>query len=80
MLMTDIYQYIELKGRVSLLDLSRHFHIKETAMTQMLDFWVKKGKLSVRKILPSSCDDYKICTDCYLCRESALLFYMLNDK
>lgn len=78
MLMTDIYQYIELKGRVSLLDLSRHFHIKESALIQMLDFWVKKGKLTVTNLTTSVCVGNKTCADCHSCSESALLFYMRN--
>lgn len=79
MLMTDISQYIELNGRASLLDLSRHFKIQESAMQQMLSFWLKKGKITLVDASQSSCSTGKKCSDCFECNDSAQQVYIWNS-
>lgn len=79
MLLTNIYHYIELNGRVSLLNLTRHFHLKESAIKPMLEFWVRKGKLTAINLPVSACVTNKVCADCHECDPSALQFYQLNN-
>lgn len=76
MLMTDISQYIELNGRASLLDLSRHFQVQESAMQQMLSFWLKKGKIILVDGSASNCNSGKQCSDCFECNDSAHQVYV----
>ncbi len=42
MLMTSIRDYVQLKGRVELQDIARHFRLPESALMPILNFWVKK--------------------------------------
>lgn len=79
MLMTDIYNYIEMHGRASLLDLSRHFRIKESAIQQMLDFWVKKGKIYLANPSSVDCATGKQCSDCFECNDSAHQIYVWRN-
>ncbi|WP_392551847.1 FeoC-like transcriptional regulator [Orbus wheelerorum] len=76
MLMTDIASYLELNGRASLLDLSRHFRIEESAMQQMLSFWVKKGKIKLVDASQSNCTTGHKCSDCFECDDSAHQVYI----
>ncbi|RKS85184.1 FeoC-like transcriptional regulator [Orbus hercynius] len=77
MLMTDISQYIELNGRATLLDLSRRFQIQESAMQQMLLFWLKKGKIElVDATAIDNCSTGKKCSDCFECSDSAHQVYI----
>ncbi|WP_392559484.1 FeoC-like transcriptional regulator [Orbus mooreae] len=77
MLMTDISKYIELNGRASLLDLARHFNVQESAMQQMLSFWIKKGKISlVDASTSSNCSSGQRCSDCFECNDSAHQIYI----
>lgn len=75
MLMTDIYHYIVLNGRVSLLDLARRFHIKTGALEPMLAFWIKKGKLELITPDLNQCNSGQHCSDCQTCHESAQQIY-----
>ncbi|XKM13806.1 FeoC-like transcriptional regulator [Orbaceae bacterium ac157xtp] len=79
MLMTDIYQYIELNGRASLLDLARHFKVPESALQHMLTFWIKKGKVRLANLSENSCITGKSCSDCVQCNDSAHQIYLLSD-
>lgn len=76
MLMTDLLQYLELNGRASLLDLSRHFRIKESAIEQMLSFWVKKGRVQLIDASKSNCSSGHKCSDCFECNDSAHQVYV----
>lgn len=58
MLITSIRDYVQLKGRIELQDIARHFRIPDSATAQMLDFWIKKG--SIKKI--SMADNQTLCT------------------
>lgn len=76
MLMTDISAYLELNGRASLLDLSRHFRVKESAMQQMLSFWVKKGQIKLIDVTNNNCGSGHKCSDCFECNDAAQQVYI----
>lgn len=82
MLMQKILEYIQLKGRVNLLDLARYFKMDESALKAMLEIWVKKGKLTLYDA-NQNCDDLKNnkkqCSDCAGCHPSASLIYIWRD-
>ncbi|WP_392561873.1 FeoC-like transcriptional regulator [Orbus sturtevantii] len=79
MLMTDISLYLELNGRASLLDLARHFRVAESAMQQMLSFWVKKGKITLVDASQTNCATGHKCSDCFECSDSAHQVYVWNN-
>lgn len=76
MLMTDIRDYIQHRGQASLQDLARHFHLQESAVEQMLDFWVKKGSISVIAPLSVNCASASHCGDCKQCDDSVNQIYI----
>ncbi|QIQ20869.1 FeoC-like transcriptional regulator [Zophobihabitans entericus] len=75
MLMTDVRDYVQLVGRATLQDLSRHFKIQESAMQHMMEFWVKKGRVSLVVLDQTSCSTGK-CSDCFECDDSTKQLYI----
>ena len=55
MLITAIRDYLFNRGQANLQDLARHFHIQESAMEQMLAFWLKKGVIQQLNINDNDC-------------------------
>ncbi|PIT47026.1 FeoC-like transcriptional regulator [Snodgrassella alvi] len=74
MLITAIRDYLITIGQASLQDLARHFQIQESAMEQMLAFWLRKG--TIRQLTPSqpACSQNK-CSDCFACPDSVKKIY-----
>ncbi|WP_238786397.1 FeoC-like transcriptional regulator [Gilliamella sp. ESL0232] len=69
MLITSIRDYVQLKGRVPLQDVARHFRLPESAAEQMLGFWIKKGmiKLIVQdQLLFCQTNKCHSCSNCHL--------------
>lgn len=69
MLMIAIRDYIKLQGRADLHSIAYHFGLPESAVTQMLSFWVNKGiiqrinqdiSLSCRR---QNCSNYSDCNN-----------------
>lgn len=67
MLMTVIRDYIKLQGRVDLHNISNHFCLPESAITQMLSFWVKKGVIRIIPFESQSTCQTKLCASCMSC-------------
>ncbi|NQU46804.1 MAG: FeoC-like transcriptional regulator [Chlorobium sp.] len=57
MTLTNIKQYLSLKGSASLSELARHFNADSSLIESMLDHWILKGRVVVRTSLAygSSC-------------------------
>jgi hypothetical protein len=79
MLMTDIRDYLQLIGRANLHDLALHFQVQESAMEQMLTFWIKKGFISQHYLSQDMCGQGK-CSDCFECSEGLKKLYIWHDK
>ncbi|PXY96428.1 hypothetical protein DKK71_09425 [Snodgrassella alvi] len=74
MLITAIRDYLITIGQASLQDLSRHFQVQESAMEQMLNFWLRKGIIRQIDSYQPSCQQSK-CSDCFICPEGARKIY-----
>lgn len=66
MLITAIRDYLFNRGQANLQDLARHFHIQESAMEQMLAFWLKKGIIQQLNLNDNDCSQGS-CSDCFVC-------------
>lgn len=68
MLIISIRDYVQLKGRVNLQDVARHFRLSESATEPMLNFWVKKGviKLVNNDLLTCAGKQCSACISCNL--------------
>lgn len=80
MLMIDIYKYIQLNGRASLLDLSRHFRVSESAIEHMLAFWIKKNTVAHLDVTEQNCITEKKCSDCSECDDSSRQIYVYRGN
>lgn len=67
MLMTSIRDYVQLKGRVELQDIARHFRLPESALTPILSFWVKKKVMQLIVVEQSDFCQSKKCDNCSGC-------------
>lgn len=73
MLMQTLLNYIQLNGQATLLDLSRHFKVSESAIEAMLAIWIRKGKIKYLDLnQTASCASNESakkqrCTDCSGC-------------
>lgn len=74
MLMTSLRDYIQLKGRVDLQNIARHFYLPESAVTQMLSFWVSKGIIKRITLDEGMCRQKK-CTSCSDCHIMSTVIY-----
>lgn len=79
MLMTEIRDYIQLRGRINLQELARHFYVKESAMQQMMKFWVNKGVITVISL--QDCKN-NACSDCFQCTDNNSMkqIYIFNTN
>lgn len=46
MILTELKQYIDLKGRVSQRELAKQFRLSEDGVDAMLSVWIRKGVIS----------------------------------
>lgn len=82
MLMKDLLDYIHLKGRVNLLDLSRHFKMNESAIENILALWIKKGKVRLFdadqacQTASQTATKKSQCTDCSGCTNGTNKIYI----
>ncbi|MCO6524149.1 MAG: hypothetical protein J6562_03900 [Candidatus Schmidhempelia sp.] len=79
MLMADIRDYLQLIGRANLRDLALRFQIQESAMEQMLAFWIKKGFITQHHLTQDSCRQ-GTCSDCFECSEGLKKIYIWRNK
>ena len=75
MLITSIRDYVQLKGRVNLQDVARHFRLAESAAEPMLNFWVNKGVIKVVDSDLLTCVG-KQCSACICCNLPAYPNYV----
>lgn len=76
MLMTSIRDYVQLKGRVELQDIARHFRLPESAVFPILTFWVKKKVIKIITVeQPYFCQSKK-CDDCSNCNFNSKIIYV----
>lgn len=62
MLIQEIVNYIELKGRASLSDIALHFRLPESMVESMLQIWVSKKKMGL--IDTANCNMDSNCKGC----------------
>ncbi|MCK5360153.1 MAG: FeoC-like transcriptional regulator [Gammaproteobacteria bacterium] len=74
MILSDIRNYMQQHGQVSLADVALHFDIEPDAARGMLDIWVKKGKVQ-RRAATSSCG-----TSCSQCDTAATEIYVWESS
>ena len=69
-MLLQLRDYIQRERVVSVQQLTREFHVDESALQPMLDLWMRKGI-----ILPHQ--DKKACqSPCSRCSTSAVVFYV----
>ncbi|KES16517.1 FeoC-like transcriptional regulator [Gilliamella apicola] len=78
MLIISIRDYVQLKGRVNLQDVARHFRLSESATEPMLNFWVKKGVMKLVNNDLLTCAG-KQCSACISCKLSIYPNYVWID-
>lgn len=75
MLMISIRDYVKLKGQVDLQNIARHFCLPESAVAQMLNFWIKKGVIKLITLSEQyDCGSAK-CRDCFNCHSDTKAIY-----
>ncbi|TKI06576.1 FeoC-like transcriptional regulator [Martelella alba] len=65
--------YIRDKQRVSLLDISSHFHSEPQVVSGMLDIWLQKNKIISYTVKSAKCGG------CCCCDPASNRFYEWND-
>lgn len=75
MLLTSLRDYIQLKGRVDLQNIARHFCLPESAITQMLSFWVHKGIIKCITVDNAGICHQKKCSSCSDCHIVSTIIY-----
>jgi len=76
-MLTEIKKLFTKYKSISLYDLSLHFEMEALAMQQMLEIWIKKGKLEKKDL---SCLKVS-CAGCVKnnCEPSKMIFYERRD-
>ncbi len=74
MILSDLKNYIQEQKRVSLIDLTNHFHIDADALRAMLGKWVSKGKVK-KTALDTACG-----TSCCKCDTAMTEIYEWIDQ
>ena len=70
MILSDVKRYLVERRQATLSDIALHFHASPDAVRGMLDYWIRKGKLS-RQSLTASCG-----TGCNKCAEANTEIYV----
>lgn len=76
MLITAIRDYLISIGQASLQDLARHFQVQESAMEQMLSFWLRKGTIRQISLTQPGCSSNQ-CSNCFACPDGAKKIYQV---
>lgn len=79
MLIIAIRDYLVSKGQANLQDLARHFQVQESAMEQMLTFWLQKGTIEQINLNDESCSTAN-CSDCFSCPPGVKKIYRIAAK
>jgi len=69
MILSDIRQYLQRHGEVSLADIALHFDSEPATVRAMLEVWIKKGRVQ-RRTATASCG-----TSCSQCDTAATEIY-----
>jgi len=74
MILTEIRDYLKLKGQAPLRDMALEFGMQQDALRPILEQWVAKGKITK---LPqgTACGG-----GCHSCEPEAIELYQWNDK
>lgn len=76
MIMIAIRDYIKLQGCVDLHNIANHFRLPESAVIQMLGFWVNKGIIKrINKDILVNCPQRK-CSGCGSCNSISTEIYV----
>ena len=70
MILSEVRNFMQHHGQVSLSDIALHFDVEPDAARGMLDIWIKKGKVQCRSAT-SSCG-----TSCSQCDTAATEIYV----
>jgi len=54
MILTEVKTYLQDKGKAPLIDVAHHFKVTPDTMKDMLEHWIRKGK--VRRLKGNTCD------------------------
>jgi hypothetical protein len=73
MILAEIREYLQRRGRASLADIALHFDIDAGALRGMLDVWMRKGKVR-RQLATASCG-----SSCCQCQAAATEIYFWVD-
>ena len=68
-MLTEIRSYLSVRGRASLQDLANRFDISPDAMREMLEHWIRKGRVA-RNIVGEGCSG-----GCGKCAEAVTEIY-----
>lgn len=72
-MLLQLREYIQREGVVSIQQLTREFHMAESALRPMLELWVRKGAISPHQ-------HQKACqSTCSQCNVSAVVFYQSQN-
>ena len=74
MILSDIRDYMQQHGQVSLADIALHFDSEPDAVRGMLDVWIRKGNV-YRRSATSSCG-----TSCSQCDTAATEIYVWESS
>jgi hypothetical protein len=74
-----IRDYLFSRGQASLQDIARHFHVQESAMEQMLTFWLNKGTIQQLNLNNNNCTQGN-CSDCFACPPAAKKIYCIASS
>lgn len=70
MILSDLRDYVKQRGQVSLSDIALHFDADYEVARQMLDVWIKKGKIH-KQLATVSCG-----SSCNKCNASSTEIYV----
>jgi hypothetical protein len=73
MILSDVKQYMIERRQATLTDIALHFRASPDAVRGMLDYWIRKGKLS-RQMATASCG-----TSCHRCAEANTEIYVWQE-
>ena len=74
MILSEVRDYLQERGQVSLQDLALHFDSDPEALRGMLEHWIRKGRVSRRKAA-ASCG-----SSCTQCDPASVELYVWRDS